>query len=98
GSQCTGPARITKPAEAGVRLSMAGCGRYRYNLVIEHLRRSRKHKAICLEEISDGFEARRVVKGRTAFYTASRPRRARDRRTPNEHTVRGRVRAKQHET
>lgn len=84
GSQFTGSAWITTLTEAGVRISMDGRGRYLDNIFIERLWRSLKWDAIYLEEINDGFQARRVVKNWMAFYNAERPHYALDRRTPDE--------------
>ena len=70
--------------EAGVRFSMDGRGRYLDNIFIERLSRSMKQEAIYLEEISDGFQARRIVKNWMAFYNTERPHSALDRRTPDE--------------
>ena len=41
---------------------MDGRGRYLDNIFIDRLWRSLKQEAIYLEEIRDGFQARRVVK------------------------------------
>ncbi|WP_353346657.1 IS3 family transposase [Litorivita sp. NS0012-18] len=84
GSQFTGSAWITTLTDAGVRISMDGRGRYLDNIFIERLWRSLKQEAIYLEEISDGFQARRVIKNWMAFYNAERPHSALDRQTPNE--------------
>ena len=84
GSQFTGSAWITTLTEAGVRISMDGRGRYLYNIFIERLWRSLKQEAIYLEEIIDGFQARKVVKDWMAFYNTNRPHSALDRRTPDE--------------
>ena len=67
-----------------MRISMDGRGRYLDNIFIERLWRSLKQEAIYLEEINDGFQARRVVKDWMAFYNAERPHSALDRRTPDE--------------
>ena len=84
GSQFTGAAWITTLTEAGVRISMDGRGRYLDNIFIERLWRSLKQEAIYLEEISDGFQARRVIKNWMAFYNAERPHSALDRQTPDD--------------
>lgn len=84
GSRFTGSAWITTLTEAGVRISMDGRGRYLDNIFIEPLWRSLKQEAIYLEKINDGFQARRVVKNRMAFYNAERPHSALDRRRPDE--------------
>ncbi len=97
GSQFTGSAWITTLTEAGARISMNGRGRYlpshRFcettagqwiNIFIERLWRSLKQEAIYLEEIQDGFQARRVVKNWMAFYNTERPHPALDRHTPDD--------------
>ena len=67
-----------------MRISMDGRGRYLDNIFIERLWRSLKQEAIYLEEITDGFQARRVVKGWMAFYNTERPHSALDRQTPDD--------------
>ncbi|MBO9420312.1 DDE-type integrase/transposase/recombinase [Labrenzia sp. R4_2] len=84
GSQFTGSAWITTLTEAGVRISMDGRGRYLDNIFIERLWRSLKQEAIYLEEITDGFQARRVAKNWMAFYNTKRPHSSLERRTPRE--------------
>lgn len=97
GSQFTGSSWITTLTEAGVRISMDGRGRYlpsrdhaahnpagqRINIFIERLWRSLKQEAIYIEEISDGFQARRVIKKLITFYNTKRPHSALDRQTPD---------------
>ena len=97
GSQFTGSAWITTLTDAGVRISMDGRGRYlpshRFcettagqwiTIFIERLWRSLKQEAIYLEEITDGFQARRVIKDWIAFYNTERPHSALDRLTPDD--------------
>ena len=84
GSQFTGSAWITTLTEVGVRISMDGRGRYLDNICIECLWQSPKQEAIYLEEISDGFQARRVVRIWMAFYNTRRPHSALDRQTPDD--------------
>ena len=84
GSQFTGSAWITTLTEADVRISMDGRGRYLDNIFIERLWRSLKQETIYLEEINDGFQARRIAKNWIAFYNTERPHSALDRRTPDE--------------
>jgi len=81
GSQFTGSAWITTLTDAGVRISMDGRGRYLDNIFIERLWRSLKQEAIYLEEITDGLQARRVIKDWIAFYNTERPHSALDRLT-----------------
>lgn len=84
GSQFTGSAWIMTLTDAGVRISMDGRGRYLDNIFIERLWRSLKQEAIYLEEINDGFQARRVIKDWIAFYNTERPHSALDRLTPDD--------------
>ncbi|WP_106404309.1 IS3 family transposase [Thalassovita autumnalis] len=84
GSQFTGSVWITTLTEVGVRISMDGRGRYLDNIFIERLWRSLKQEAIYLEEISDGFQARRIIKDWMAFYNNRRPHSALDRQTPDD--------------
>jgi putative transposase len=63
---------------------MDGRGRYLDNIFIERLWRSLKQEAIYLEEIQDGFQARRVVKDWITFYNNKRPHSALDRQTPDD--------------
>ncbi len=53
--------------EAEVRISMDERSRRLDNIFIDRLRRSLKQEAVYLEEISDGFQARRVIKDWMAF-------------------------------
>lgn len=62
---------------------MDGRGRYLDNIFIERLWRSLKQEAIYLEEIADGFKARRVIKDWMAYNT-KRPQSALDRLTPDK--------------
>lgn len=84
GSQFTGSAWITTLTEAGVRISMDGRGRYLDNIFIERLWRSLKQEAVYLEEIADGFQARRVISNWMTFYNNERPHSSLERRTPRE--------------
>ena len=61
GSQFTGSAWITTLTEADVKISMDGRGRCMDNIFIERLWRSLKQEAVCLEELTDGFKARRAI-------------------------------------
>ena len=63
---------------------MDGRGRYLDNICIERLWRSLKQEEIYLEEINDGFQARRVIKDWLAFYNTERPHSALDRLTPDD--------------
>jgi putative transposase len=46
--------------------------------------RSLKQEAIYLDEIRDGFQARRVIKNRMTFYNTERPHSALDWLTPDD--------------
>ena len=84
GSQFTGSAWITTLTEAGVRISMDGRGRFLDNIFIERLWRSLKQEAVYLEEIQDGFHARRVIGNWMNFYNTERPHSSLEHRTPRE--------------
>lgn len=90
GSQFTGSAWITTLTEAGVRVSMDGRGRCMDNIFIERLWRSLKQEAVYLEEIADGFQARRVISNWMTFYNTERPHSSLERRTPKEAYWQGR--------
>jgi putative transposase len=83
-SQFTGSAWVTILTEACVCISMDGRGRYLDNIFIEQLWRSMKQEAIYLEEISDRFQARRVIRDWMTFYNTKRPHSALDRQTPDD--------------
>ena len=63
---------------------MDGRGRYLDNIFIERLWRSLKQEAIYLEEITDGFQAQRIVKNWMAFYNTERPHSALEGQTPDD--------------
>lgn len=84
GSQFTGSAWITTLTETGARISMDGRGRYLDNIFIERLWRSLKQEAVYLEELTDGFQAHRVIRNWMAFYNTERPHSSLERRTPQE--------------
>lgn len=84
GSQFTGSEWITVLTKAGVRISMDGRGRCMDNIFIERLWRSLKQEAIYLEELTDGFHARRVICDWIAFYNTERPHSALEHRTPRQ--------------
>ena len=67
GSQFTGSAWITTLIETGVKVSMDGRGRCMDNIFIERLWRSLKQEAVYLEELTDGFKARSVIKNWITF-------------------------------
>jgi putative transposase len=61
GSQYTGSGWITTLTEAKIKISMDGRGRYLDNIFIERLWRSLKQEAAYLHEITDGFQAKRII-------------------------------------
>ena len=62
---------------------MDGRGRYLDNIFIERLWRSLKQEAIYLHEITNGFQAKRIIDGWIGFYNSERPHTALDKRTPD---------------
>ena len=61
GSQYTGSGWIITLTEAKIKISMDGRGRYLDNIFIERLWRSLKQEAVYLHEITDGFQAKRIL-------------------------------------
>ena len=62
---------------------MDGRGRYLDNIFIERLWRSLKQAAVYLHEITDGFQAKRIIDNWIGFYNSERPHTALDKRTPD---------------
>ena len=83
GSQYTGSGWITTLTDAKIKISMDGRGRYLDNIFIERLWRSLKQEAVYLHEITDGFQAKRIIDDWIGFYNAERPHTALDKRTPD---------------
>ena len=83
GSQYTGAGWITTLTKADIKISMDGRGRYLDNILIERLWRSLKQEAVYLHEITDGFQAKRIIDNRIEFYNSERPHTALDKRTPD---------------
>ena len=54
------------------------------NIFIERLWRSLKYEAVYLHELSDGFQAQRVITRWMEFYNTQRPHSALDGSTPAE--------------
>ena len=54
------------------------------NIFIERLWRSLKYEAVYLHELSDGFQAQRVIARWMEFYNTQRPHSALDGSTPAE--------------
>ena len=84
GSQFTGADWITVLKDHGARISMDGRGCYLDNIFIERLWRSLKQEAVYLEELTDGFKARLVIKNWICFYNTERPHSSIEYRTPRE--------------
>ena len=61
GSQYNGAGWITTLTKADIKISMDGRGRYLDNIFIERLWRSMKQEAVYLYEITDGFQAKRII-------------------------------------
>lgn len=81
-----------------MRISMDGRGCYLDNIFIERLWRSLKQEVIYLEEITDGFQARRVIKNWMAFYNTERRHSALDWQVPDDAYWAGLESRKQHKT
>jgi putative transposase len=84
GSQFTSLDFTGRLENAGVAISMDGRGRYMDNIFIERLWRSLKYEAVYLHELTDGFEAERVIGEWLDFYNTERPHSALAGRTPLE--------------
>jgi putative transposase len=82
GSQFTSAAFTGTLAQAGIRISMDGRGRWMDNVFIERLWRSLKHEDIYLKGYADGREARAGIASWIAFYNTRRPHQALSNRTP----------------
>ncbi len=84
GSQFTGHEWTGRLRDAGIKISMDGRGRFLDNIFIERLWRSLKQEAIYLEEITDGFQAKRIIEKWMVFYNQKRPHSALAYQTPDE--------------
>jgi putative transposase len=69
-------------AEAGVRISMDGRGRWLDNVFIERLWRSLKYEDIYLKSYADGHQAKAGIAAWFKFYNTQRPHQALGYRTP----------------
>ena len=69
--------------EAVIKIPVDGRGRYLDNIFIERLWRSLKQEAVYLHEITNGFQAQRIIDGWIGFYNSERPHTALDKRTPD---------------
>ena len=81
GCQYTGIGWITTLTKIDIKISMDGCGRYFDNIFIELLWRLLNNQAVYLHEITDGFQAKRILDDWIAFYNSQRPHTAVDKGT-----------------
>jgi putative transposase len=72
GSQYAGSGWITTLTETKIKISMGGRGRYLDNIFIERLWRSLKQEAVYLREITDGFQAKRIIDDWIGIYNSER--------------------------
>ena len=84
GSQFTSLEFTATLKDAGVAISMDGRGRCMDDIFIERLWRSLKYEAVYLHELSDGFQAQRVIARWVEFYNTQRPHSALENSTPAE--------------
>lgn len=63
---------------------MDGLGRYLDNFFIERVWRSLKQEVVYLHEITDGFQAKRVIKDWINFYNTEQPHTALNKRSPDD--------------
>jgi len=84
GSQFTSREWTQTLTKAKVKISMDGRGRYLDNIFIERLWRSLKQEAVYINELNDGFTARRVIKQWIGFYNSQRPHTAHEGKTPDQ--------------
>ena len=84
GSQFTSEAFTRVLAEAGVRISMDGKGRWMDNVFIERLWRSLKYECVYLREFATGAEAQREIGNWLEYYNTARPHSALVDKTPME--------------
>ncbi len=89
GSQFTSQEFTSVLNDYGVAISMDGRGRCMDNIFIERLWRSLKYEAVYLHELSDGFQAQKVISRWVAFYNSRRPHSALGGATPAEAYDRG---------
>jgi putative transposase len=84
GSQFTSHAFTGTLADAGIRISMDGRGRWMDNVFIERLWRSLKYECVFLNAFETGGEARTGIGRWIDFYNQRRPHSALGDRTPDE--------------
>ena len=78
-----GDAQSAALTKAEIKISMDGRGRYLDNIFIERLWRSLKQEAVYLHEITNGFQAKRIIDDWIGFYNSERPHTALDKRAPD---------------
>jgi len=84
GSQFTSPQFTGLLANAAVRISMDGRGRWMDNVFIERLWRSLKYECVYLHAFEAGSEARAGLSQWIGYYNAQRPHSSLRGQTPNE--------------
>ena len=84
GSQFTSHAFTGALADAGIRISMDGRGRWMDNVFIERLWRSLKYECVFLNAFETGGEAQTGIGRWIDFYNQRRPHSALGDRTPDE--------------
>lgn len=84
GSQFTSEAFTEALADAGVRISMDGKGRWMDNVFIERLWRSLKYECVYLREFATGHDAHREIGCWLEYYNTERPHSALVDKTPME--------------
>ena len=76
GSQFTSTVFTGRLEAAGIRISMAGRGRWLDNVFVERLWRSLKYEEVHLKAYADGGEARAGLSAWVSFYNTRRPHQA----------------------
>ena len=84
GSQYTSKEFLDFLREAGVRISMDGCGRWQDNRMVERLWRSLKSECVRLSEFEEGKETRLAIGQWFKSYNSERPHFSLGKRTPDE--------------
>jgi putative transposase len=84
GSQFTSEAFTGALADAGVRISMDGKGRWMDNVFIERLWRSLKYECVYLREFETGHDADREIGRWISYYSTERPHSSLLDKTPME--------------
>ena len=84
GSQFTSPRFVKVLAEAGLRVSMDGRGRWMDNVFIERLWRSLKYECVYLHAFETGSELRAGLTRWISYYNGQRPHSALAGQTPDE--------------